>query len=185
MCNTKTNSLGKEIKSTTTDSATVNQLPQSGICWETTLGSPSQSKSMIVVTTILTDWNHRLKPDRCLPAYSSAVRTMLDGLDLFVGKRSTEVVSSAPLFFRKKKADLFLLSSHDFNFIYFHRKPPDLTGKLYRQKFLDHLVYRSNTHPTKHQKSRPACQPCQMLLFYQTLLKSARFKQLTFNYIVI
>jgi hypothetical protein len=31
MRNTKTNLLGKEIKSTFTDSATVNQLPQSGI----------------------------------------------------------------------------------------------------------------------------------------------------------
>ena len=37
ICNTKTNSLGKEIKSTSTDSVTVNQPPQSGICWDTTL----------------------------------------------------------------------------------------------------------------------------------------------------
>ena len=107
ICNTKTNSLGKEIKSTSTDTATVNQPPQSGIGWDTTLVTQVNPKHDRC-TIILTDWNHRLKPARWLPAYSSVARTMLDRLDWFVGKLSTEMVSSAPLF----QAELFLLSSH-------------------------------------------------------------------------
>jgi|JI102314A2RNA_FD_contig_51_2740290_length_505_multi_5_in_0_out_0_2 hypothetical protein len=63
ICNTKTNSLGKEIKSTFTDSATVNQLPQSGIGWDTTL-VPQFNPQHDRCTTILTDWNHRLKHAR-------------------------------------------------------------------------------------------------------------------------
>lgn len=95
MCNTKTNSLGREIKSTFTDSATVKQLPQSGIGWDTTLVTqfnPQHDRC----TTILTDWNLRLKHARWLPAYSSAARPMLDRLDWFVGKLTTEMVNSAP-----------------------------------------------------------------------------------------
>jgi hypothetical protein len=95
MCNTKTNSLGKEIKSTFTDTATVNQLPQSGIGWDTTLVTqfnPQHDRCK----TILTDWNLRLKHARWLPAYSSAARPMLDRLDWFVGKLTTEMVNSAP-----------------------------------------------------------------------------------------
>lgn len=41
---TKTNSLGREIKSTFADTAAAIQPPQSGIGWETTLGSPNQSE---------------------------------------------------------------------------------------------------------------------------------------------
>ena len=93
MCNTKTNSLGQEIRSTTADTATANQLPQSGISRDASLAIPVNPKHDRCAI-ILTDWNHRLKPARWLPASSSATRNMLDGLDLFVVELNTEVAES-------------------------------------------------------------------------------------------
>jgi len=126
ICNTKTNSLGREIKSTFTDSATVNQLPQSGIGWDATLATQVNPKHDRC-TIILTDWNHRLKHARWKPALCSATRTMKDRLDWFVVKLSTEMVSSAPLF----QAELFLLSSHIDCFIFIPRLGLVTTGKAY------------------------------------------------------
>jgi hypothetical protein len=45
--------------------------------------SPQLIRSMIVDTIILSDWNHRLKPDRWQTA--TAAKNMNDNLDWIVG----------------------------------------------------------------------------------------------------
>jgi hypothetical protein len=76
---TKTNSLDKEIRSIAADVAPTNQLPQSG----TVSGpfGPMSVHSMVIHTTILADWNTKLKPSS-----STSARAKNDGLDYFVKK---------------------------------------------------------------------------------------------------
>ena len=61
-------SLGKEIKHTTAEAATANQLPQSGIQRETSHSNPQHNWWSIV----LSDWNHGLKHARWQTAYGSS-----------------------------------------------------------------------------------------------------------------